>query len=60
LKGGHGPQQRRGGDELLARSWRCIRVVDVEIGIDAIAGLYAQLTRAFAARGSLSCHGGAE
>jgi hypothetical protein len=44
----------------LTRSRRRIQVVDVEIGINAVAGLYAQLTRAFATRGSFSCHGGAE
>jgi hypothetical protein len=58
--GGHGPQQCCGGDELLARSRRRVRIVDVEIGINAVAGLYAQLTRAFAARGGFSFHGGAE
>jgi hypothetical protein len=39
--GRHGPQQRCGGNVLLARSRRRIRVVDVEIGINAVAGLYA-------------------
>jgi hypothetical protein len=39
--GGHCPQQRRGGNELLARSRRRIWVVDVEIGVNAVAGLYA-------------------
>jgi hypothetical protein len=39
--GGHGPQQRCGGNELLACSRRCIWVVDVEIGVNAVAGLYA-------------------
>jgi hypothetical protein len=58
--GGHGPQQRCGDNELLARSRRCIRVVDVEIGVNAVAGLYAQLTRAFAARRSFPRHRGAE
>jgi hypothetical protein len=38
---GHGSQQRRSRDELLARSWRRARVVDVEVGVDAIAGLLA-------------------
>jgi hypothetical protein len=59
-RGGHGPQQCRGGDELLARSRRRIRVVDVEVGIDAVAGLLAQFKRAFAACGSLPHHGGAK
>jgi hypothetical protein len=58
--GGHGPQQRRGGNELLARSRRCFWVVDVELGVNAVAGLYAQLTRAFAARRSFPRHRGAE
>jgi hypothetical protein len=58
--GWNGPQQRCGGDKLLARPWRRVRVVDIEVGVDAIAGLYAQLPRAFAARGGFPCHGGAE
>jgi hypothetical protein len=49
--GGHGSQQRRGSNELLARSRGRARIVDVEVGIDAIAGLSAQLACAFAARG---------
>jgi hypothetical protein len=49
-RGGHGPQQCCGGNELLARSRGRIRIVDVEVGVDAIAGLSTQLTRAFAAR----------
>jgi hypothetical protein len=49
--GGHGPQQRCGGDEHLAHSRGRVRIVDIEVGVDAIAGLSAQLTRAFAARG---------
>jgi hypothetical protein len=59
-RGGHGPQQCRGGDELLACSWGRIRIVDVEVGVDAIAGLSAQLTRAFAARGGFPRDGGAK
>jgi hypothetical protein len=39
--GGHGPQQRRGGDELLARSQGRVWIVDIEVGVDAIAGLPA-------------------
>jgi hypothetical protein len=58
--GEHCPQQRCSGNELLARSRRRIWVVDVEIGVNAVAGLYAQLTRAFAARGSFPRHRGAE
>jgi hypothetical protein len=38
----------------------CIRVVDVEVGVDAVAGLPAQFTRAFAARGSFPRDGGAK
>jgi hypothetical protein len=49
--GGHGPQQCRSGDELLARSRGRVRVVDVEVGIDAIAGLSAQLAGVLATRG---------
>jgi hypothetical protein len=40
-RGGHGPQQCRGDDELLARSRGRIRVVDVEVGVNAVAGLSA-------------------
>jgi hypothetical protein len=58
--GGHGPQQRCGDNGLLARPRRRIWVVDVEIGVNAVAGLYAQLTRAFIARGGFPRHGGAE
>jgi hypothetical protein len=52
----HGSQQRCGGDELLARSRRCVRVVYVGDGVDAVANLSAQLPCAFAARGGLPCH----
>jgi hypothetical protein len=38
---GHGPEQRRHCDELLDCPGRCVRVVDVEVGIDALAGLPA-------------------
>jgi hypothetical protein len=42
--------------------WLCslgrVRVVDVEVGVVALAGLLAQLARTFAARGSLSSDGG--
>jgi hypothetical protein len=58
--GGHGPQQRCGGDELLARSRGRVWVVDVEIGVDAVAGLYAQLPHALAARRGFPRHRGAE
>jgi hypothetical protein len=59
-RGGHGPQQRCGGDELLARSRGRIRVVDIEVGVDAVTGLPGLFARAFAARGGFSCHGGTE
>jgi hypothetical protein len=58
--GRHGPQQRRGSNKLLARSRRHVWVVDVEVGVDAVMGLYAQLPRAFAAREGFPRHGGAE
>jgi hypothetical protein len=58
--GWHGPQQRRGGNKLLAHSRRRVWVVDVEIGVDAVAGLYAQLPRALAARRGFPCHRGTE
>jgi hypothetical protein len=44
----------------LACSWGRARVVNVEVGVDALAGLLAQLTRAFAARGGFSSDGGAK
>jgi hypothetical protein len=47
-------------DELLALSWGRIRVVDVEVSIDAVAGLSAQLARMFATRGGFIRHGGAK
>jgi hypothetical protein len=56
--GGHSPQQRRGNNELLARSRGCVWVVDIEVGVDAIAGLSAQLAHAFAARGGFPGDGG--
>jgi hypothetical protein len=59
-RGGHGPQQCRGGDEILARSRGRVCIVDVEVGIDAIAGLPAQLSRAFSARGRFPRDGGAK
>jgi hypothetical protein len=55
---GHGPQQCRGSDELLARSRGRAWVVYVEVGVDALAGLLAQLTRAFTARGGFPSDGG--
>jgi hypothetical protein len=44
----------------LARSRGRVRVVDVEVGVNAVAGLSAQLARAFAARGGFPRHGGAK
>jgi hypothetical protein len=38
---GHGLQQRRDCDELLTRSQGRARVVDVEVGVDALADLPA-------------------
>jgi hypothetical protein len=35
-------------------------MVDVEVGVDAVAGLSAQLTRALAAHGGLPRDGGSE
>jgi hypothetical protein len=37
-----------------------IRFVDVEVGVDAVTGLHAQFTRAFAARGGFPRDGGAK
>jgi hypothetical protein len=56
--GGHGPQQRRSSNELLAPSRGRVRIVDVEVGVDAVAGLSTQLPRVFAARGGFSGDGG--
>jgi hypothetical protein len=58
--GGHGPQQRRGSNELLARSRGRARIIDVELGVDAIAGLSAQFSCAFAARGGFPSDGGSK
>jgi hypothetical protein len=44
----------------LARSRERVQVVDVEVDVDALAGLLAQLARAFAARGSFFNDGGAK
>jgi hypothetical protein len=44
--------------QLLARSRGRVRVVDVEVGVDAFAGLLARLARAFAARESFPSDGG--
>jgi hypothetical protein len=56
---GHGPQQRCGCDEHLTRAqWR-VWVFDIEVGVNAIACLLAQLAHVFATRGGLSGNGGA-
>jgi hypothetical protein len=57
---GHGSQQCRSCDDLLARSRGRVWVVDVEASVDAVARLPAQLTRTFATRGSFSNDGGAK
>jgi hypothetical protein len=56
--GGHDPQQRRGSNELLARSRGRVQIVDVEVGVDAVTGLSAQLASAFAVRGGFPGNGG--
>jgi hypothetical protein len=60
LRGGHGPQQCRGDNELLARSRGRVYVVDVEVGVDALGGLLAQLTHAFATHGGFPGDGGSK
>jgi hypothetical protein len=56
--GGHGPQQRRHNNELLACLRGCAWIVDIEVGVDAVAGLSTPLPRAFAVRGGFSGDGG--
>jgi hypothetical protein len=56
----HHPEQRRCCDELLAYSQRSVRVIDIEVGIDALAGLPAQLARMFATRRGFSRDGGTQ
>jgi hypothetical protein len=56
--GEHGPQQRRGSNELLACSRGLSRIVDVEVSVDAVTGLSAQLAYAFFAHGGFSGDGG--
>jgi hypothetical protein len=58
--GGHGPQQCRSGNELPTCPWGCVQVIDVEVSVDALAGLLAQLTRTFAARGGFPSDGGSK
>jgi hypothetical protein len=38
---GHGLEQHRCCDELLACSRWCVRIVDIEVSVDALAGLLA-------------------
>jgi hypothetical protein len=57
---GHGPQQRHGCNEFLTRSRGCLRVVDVEVRVDAFTGLPTQPAHAFASCGGLSSDGGAK
>jgi hypothetical protein len=38
---GHGQEQHCRSDDLLAFSRRCVLVVDIEVGVDALAGLPA-------------------
>jgi hypothetical protein len=47
-------------DELLSCTQGRVRVVDVEVSVDAVVRLPAQLVRAFAARGSFSSDRGAK
>jgi hypothetical protein len=47
---GHGPEQHLSCDELLTRAWCSVWVVNIEVGVDALTGLHAQLEHAFAAR----------
>jgi hypothetical protein len=44
----------------LSRSRGRVWVVDVEVDVDALAGLLAKLARAFAARGGFSGDGGSK
>jgi hypothetical protein len=37
----HGSEQRCRCNELLNHARRCVRVVDVEVGVDTLAGLLA-------------------
>jgi hypothetical protein len=46
----HGSEQRRCCNELLARARWHVRIVDVEVGVDTLTGLVAQLAHTFAAR----------
>jgi hypothetical protein len=44
----------------LDRSRGSVRVVDIEVDVDALTGLFAQFTRALAARGNFPDDGGAK
>jgi hypothetical protein len=44
----------------MARSWGRVWVVDVEVEVDALAGLLAKLTRAFATPRGFSGDGGSK
>jgi hypothetical protein len=45
---GHGSEQLRCCDEFLTRArWR-VWVINIEVGVDALAGLLAQVVHAFA------------
>jgi hypothetical protein len=44
----------------LTRSRGRVRVVDIEVDVDALVGLLTQLARAFAARGGFSGDGGSK
>jgi hypothetical protein len=58
--GRHGPQQRCGSNELLARSRGRAWIVDVEVGVDAVTSLSDQLVRAFTAHGGFPGDGGSK
>jgi hypothetical protein len=55
---GHGSERRRGCNELLTRAWGRVWVADVEVSVDALPGLLAQLAHAFSACGGFSSNGG--
>jgi hypothetical protein len=53
-------EQRRSCDQHLAYARWHVWVVDVEVGVDALAGLFAQLTHTFAVRGGFPSDGGVQ
>jgi hypothetical protein len=57
---GHGSEQCCHCDELLARLWRFVQVVNVEVSIDTLTGLPARLSCMFAARRGFSHDGGSQ